>query len=166
MSYVVINKVREKWGELGNMAPFEVEFEGKVWPRSEQLFQALRLKPEAEDLREEIRLIKNPMTAKMKAKKMFKENPELVAGNFLCAADSARMAGVLRMKLLQNPKVQGVLFETGDREIVEDATRRQRGSGLYWGAALQEDGTWKGENMLGKLWMILREEYREEFAGG
>lgn len=156
---VIINKVKEKWGELGNMAPFEIEFLGKTWPRSEHLFQALRLSCPV--LQEEIRAIKNPMAAKMRAKKLIQEHPDKVDTTPLSDNDLANMKLVLELKLRQNPKVQGVLMMTGDREIVEDATRRQRGSGLFWGAALQEDGTWKGKNMLGKLWMELREELLE-----
>jgi len=156
-SEVVINRVKEEWGELGNMAPFEVESHGFVWPRSEHLFQALRLKkPEH---REEIRAISNPMAAKMHAKKLMKENPTLVCVTPLSQADLASMKTVLRLKLEQHEEIQEILILTGHREIVEDATRRQRGSGLFWGAALQEDGTWKGENWLGKLWMELREEF-------
>jgi predicted NAD-dependent protein-ADP-ribosyltransferase YbiA (DUF1768 family) len=29
---------------------------------------------------------------------------------------------------------------------------------LFLGAAKQVDGSWKGENMLGKIWMKIREE--------
>ena len=159
---VVINKVKEEWGELGNMAPFEILHEGKIWTRSEQLFQALRLKPEAEDLREKIRTEKNPMASKMMAKRIFKENPEQMAVEPLSEADLDNMRLVLKAKLTQHQAIQDALMLTGEREIVEDATRRQRGSGLFWGAALQEDGSWKGENWLGKLWM----ELREEFLGG
>lgn len=154
---VIINKVREEWGELGNMAPFEIEFEEKIWPRSEHLFQALRLS--CPDLREEIRAISNPMAAKMRAKKLFKEHPEMMIGSLLGDQDMARMKQVLELKLEQHPEILSILMLTGDRKIVEDATRRQRGSGLFWGAALQEDGTWEGENALGKLWMILRGEF-------
>jgi ribA/ribD-fused uncharacterized protein len=158
---VVINRVREKWGELGNMAPFEIEFEGKIWPRSEHLFQALRFKPEAEDLREQIRLIKNPMAAKMRAKKLRKEHPEAVDIIPLSPIDVESMRRVLGIKLLQHEEIQTSLLLTSNREIVEDATRRQRGSGLFWGAALQEDGTWEGANWLGNLWMQIREEFLE-----
>lgn len=44
--------------------------------------------------------------------------------------------------------------------IVEDCTKRQRGSGLFWGAALI-DGKWQSQNWLGQLWMELREELEE-----
>ena len=154
---VVINKVREEWGELGNMARFEIEFEGKVWPRSEQLFQALRFKPGHEELQEQIRVESNPMKAKMVAKRLFKENPEAVYP-VCCDEDLVRMKQVLELKFDQHEDIRLSLERTGKRPIVEDCTRRQRGSGLFWGAALQEDGSWKGENALGKLWMVIRQE--------
>ncbi len=44
---------------------------------------------------------------------------------------------------------------TGDKIIYEDCTHRQHGSGLFWGAGLN-DGIWVGENWLGKLWMEAR----------
>lgn len=43
--------------------------------------------------------------------------------------------------------------------IVEDCTRRQRGSGPFWGAALI-GGEWEGTNTLGVLWMELRGKLR------
>lgn len=156
---VVINKVREEWGALGNMSPHtingEVDGEVVVWPRSEHLFQALRMSCPL--LREEIRGVKNPMGAKMLSKKLRNENPEKVAVKPLGERDLKNMRLVLRLKLEQHEDVRELLKLTGEREIVEDATRRQHGSGLFWGAALQEDGSWKGKNWLGKLWMELRE---------
>ena len=156
---VVINKVKEEWGSLGNMSRHPVTFEGQEWPRSEHLFQALRLS--CPELREEIRAISNPMAAKMRAKKLIKENPEKVAVTPLSAEDIENMKFVLRLKMEQHEEVQELLLLTGEQEIVEDCTRRQRGSGLFWGAALQENGTWEGQNWLGHLWMQLRKEFEE-----
>ena len=156
MKAVVINRVREEWGELGNMAPFPVEYEGVTYPTSEHLFQRLRLTDDA--LRHEVVQVKNPMSAKMRAKKLMKENPDKTLP-VCCDEDMVRMKMVLELKLQQHEKIKDTLLLTGDRFIVEDATRRQRGSGLFWGAALQEDGSWKGDNALGKLWMIIRDEF-------
>ncbi len=160
MKPVVINKVAEEWGSLGNMSKHEILFEGLIYPRSEHLFQCLRLSDPA--LREEIRDISNPMKAKMRSKKIFKEHPEAISVTPLSMEDIENMKFVLKLKLEQHEDVQGLLMLTGDREIVEDCTKRQRGSGLFWGAAKQEDGSWKGENWLGVLWMKVREEFLEE----
>jgi predicted NAD-dependent protein-ADP-ribosyltransferase YbiA (DUF1768 family) len=66
---------------------------------------------------------------------------------------------VLWLKLEQHPDLEEKLLGTGESQIVEDCSRRPHGSGLFWGAALQ-DVRWVGENRLGKLWMKLREELR------
>ena len=154
MTPVVINKVAEEFGALGNMSRHPIEH-GVVWPRAEHLFQALRLS--CPKLREEIRAINNPMAAKMRAKKLMKAHPEELLVTPLDEADVDNMRRVLRLKLEQHPEVRALLLSTGGRLIVEDATRRQRGSGLFWGAALK-DGEWEGQNWLGRLWMRLREE--------
>ena len=73
-------------------------------------------------------------------------------------ADLDHMRMVLRLKLEQHPELQEKLLATGAAQIVEDCTNRQHGSGLFWGAAQQGDGTWQGENWLGRLWMELRAE--------
>ena len=157
---VIINKVKEEWGSLGNMSKHpikgDVKGEAIIWPRSEHLFQALRLS--CAKTREEIRAISNPMAAKMHAKKFIREHPDKVVVQPMSKRDLFNMRLVLGIKLKQHEDVRELLILTGDREIIEDATKRQRDSGLFWGAALQEDGTWKGENWLGRLWMELRQD--------
>ena len=157
---VIINKVREEWGALGNMSKHPVTFEGIEYPRSEHLFQALRLS--CPELREEIRVINNPMAAKMRAKALIKAHPEKVAVDPLSQEDIENMKFVLQLKLEQNVEVRDLLLLTGKKQIVEDCTRRQRGSGLFWGSALQDDGTWQGQNWLGHLWMQIRATFLEE----
>jgi predicted NAD-dependent protein-ADP-ribosyltransferase YbiA (DUF1768 family) len=64
------------------------------------------------------------------------------------------MRWCLQVKLAQHRKPVGdLLLATGDRPIVEQAYSDQ-----YWGAILQEDGTLRGANVLGLLWMELRSE--------
>lgn len=69
--------------------------------------------------------------------------------------DIENMRLVLRLKIEQHPELRKKLIESGETFMVEDCTKRQRGSGLFWGAALI-DGAWVGNNWLGKLWMELR----------
>ncbi|KKK75276.1 hypothetical protein LCGC14_2875350, partial [marine sediment metagenome] len=59
------------------------------------------------------------------------ENPDKVQVAPLGDADMATMKLVLELKLAQHPEIGSLLMLTGSREIVEDATRRQRGSGLF-----------------------------------
>ncbi len=63
----------------------------------------------------------------------------------------------LCLKIQQHEHLQTALLATGDEEIVEDCTRRQHGSGLFWGAAIV-GGRVIGDNNLGKLWMELRKD--------
>lgn len=51
----------------------------------------------------------------------------------------------------------GELATTGQRHIVEISTRDS-----YWGAKPQRNGTYVGENILGRLWM----HYRQQIADG
>lgn len=151
MNDIVIGKVKDEGGCWGNMAPYPVIFNGKRWLTSEALFQAMRFADD--EIREAIRNEKSPMGAKMKAKK----NKEKMVVTPMSEADLDNMRLVLRLKVEQHPELQEMLLETGDAFMVEDCTRRQRGSGLFWGAALI-DGSWVGKNWLGKLWMELRDE--------
>lgn len=93
------------------------------------------------------------MGAKMKAKK----NKDKMVVVPMSEADLDHMRLVLNLKVEQHPELRHLLIQTGDALIVEDCTRRQRGSGLFWGAALI-DGEWVGNNWLGRLWMELRAE--------
>ena len=68
---------------------------------------------------------------------------------------------VLGLKIAQHAKLAHQLIATGDDEIVEDCTKRPRGSGLFWGAASKE-GKWIGQNWLGCLWMNLRDSLSNE----
>lgn len=154
---IAFTKVALPGGYLGNMAPYPITDEnGVVWRTSEALFQALRLAPD-DPVREEIRAQKSPMSAKMIAKKYAdKRVIEPCSGE-----DIANMKRVLSLKLAQHPQVLTDLRATGDAIIIEDCTKRPGGTGLFWGAKRKEDGSWDGENHLGVLWMVLREEHKE-----
>ena len=146
---IIIGKVKDEGGCWGNMAPFPIEFNGEVWLTSEALFQAMRF--DDEKIKQEIRNEKSPMGAKMKAKKY--QASMVVEPTSEKDIDNMRLC--LKLKIEQHPELKQKLVDSGDTFIVEDCTRRQRGSGLFWGAALV-DGEWKGQNQLGKLWIELR----------
>jgi ribA/ribD-fused uncharacterized protein len=148
-----ITTVKAPHGWLGNMAPFPLWHGGKRWRTSEALFQAMRFDDEA--IEEEIREKKSPMAAKFVAKREKAKMTVVPQSD----RDLDQIEHVLWLKLEQHPELKERLLETGDRPIIEDCTRRQHGSGLFWGAAWK-DGRWVGENRLGKLWMKLRAELR------
>lgn len=147
---IIIRKVAEDYGWLGNMAPFSVEFAGIKYPTSEALFQCLRFDNEV--IREAIRAQKSPMAAKMVAKKHRSQMCILP----MSAKDLGNMRMCLKLKVDQNPHLDYRLRDTNEEWIVEDCTKRPGGSGMFWGAAKIGDD-WKGENWSGVLWMELRE---------
>ena len=130
---IIIGKIKEENGCFGNMA----------------LFQAMRFNDP--EIKEAIRAEKSPMGAKFCAKKY----TEKMFVQPMSEQDLNNMRQCLRLKIDQHPELKKQLIETGKDFIVEDCTKRKRGSGLFWGAAL-ENGEWIGQNWLGKLWMELR----------
>jgi len=150
---IIIRKVKEEFGFLSNMSPHPVVHQGKEWRTTEALFQSLRF----DDLEiiEAIRAERSPMGAKMKAK----AHKEQMTLPNLGEQDLNNMRMCLRLKVQQHPKILKDLLDTGDEIIVEDCTKRQHGTGLFWGAAISDTGELTGENWLGKLWMELRREH-------
>jgi ribA/ribD-fused uncharacterized protein len=150
----VVRKVREPFGILGNMSRHPVTYNGLEWRTTEALFQALRFAAD-DPVREAIRAEKSPMSAKFKAK----GNADKMLVTQLSKEDLDNMRLCLLLKYEAHEDVRECLFSTVGKPIVEDCTNRQRGSGLFWGAALR-DGEWVGDNWLGVLWMELRDTVR------
>jgi len=61
------------------------------------------------------------------------------------------MRDILRAKVEQHEYVRKKLLASGDRELVEDSWRDD-----FWGWGEHKDG----QNMLGKLWMEIRDEIK------
>lgn len=153
---VVIRRVRDPFGYLGNMSPHPVSYHGAggEFATAEALFQALRF-PRDSQTREEIRMTRSPMAAKLHAK----QHIALMNVVPRSAQDLENMRFVLSLKIVGHAEVKNGLLSTGDRQIVEDCSARQTASGLYWGAALR-DREWFGLNTLGGLWMEMRARLR------
>ncbi|MHA2066417.1 MAG: NADAR domain-containing protein, partial [Candidatus Thorarchaeota archaeon] len=82
----------------------------------------------------------------------------------LSEEDVENMRVVVRLKIEQHSGLKEDLLATGNDVIIENCTKRgKRGSNLFWGAVL-EDGEWLGKNVLGNIWMELREEIKAERA--
>lgn len=62
------------------------------------------------------------------------------------------MLRIIRAKVQQHEYVRRKLDQTGDKPLVEDSWRDD-----FWGWGPNRDG----QNMLGKLWMQVRQEMRE-----
>ena len=153
---VAIRRVRDPFGYLGNMSPHPVSYHGAggEFATAEALFQALRF-PRDSQTREEIRMARSPMAAKLHAK----QNIALMHVVPRSAQDLENMRFVLSLKIGGHAEVKHGLLSTGDRHIVEDCSARQTESGLFWGAALR-DNAWFGLNTLGVLWMEMRARLR------
>ena len=78
----------------------------------------------------------------------------------LSEQDLSNMRLCLKLKIEQYPELKEKLIKSNWVPIVEVCTKRQRGSGLFWGAALIGN-KWSGKNWLGRLWMELRLELFE-----
>lgn len=148
--YIGFTKVSLPFGWLGNMSPYPITYDNKIWKTSEALFQALRF--DDDEIREIIRLEKSPMGAKMKAKK-YKSRMKIAP---LSKEDVSNMKMCVTLKLDQHPGLLEELSSTRGMEIYEDVTSRPRGSGLFWGAKKTDTG-WEGDNILGKIWMSIRD---------
>ena len=148
---ISFRKTTEKFGGLSNMASGYPIVVNNIFIRtSEALYQALRY-TEFSEIQKEIISQTSPMTAKMKSKKHIDRTRE--------DWDKIRvyiMRWSLRVKLLQNKDTFGkLLLETGDLEIVEESSKD-----TFWGAKLI-DNRLEGMNVLGRLLMQLREEYKQ-----
>ncbi len=151
---ISFNKVDEPYGWMSNMSPFKVNYQGKIWPTTEALFQAMRFENNPE-IQEMIRVQKSPMSAKMVAKKT--EYKKLKTVEATSEKDLDNMRICIGLKLDQHPQLKEKLKKTGNFEIYENIAKRKGKRHLFWGAELV-DGEWMGKNWMGKIWMEKRDE--------
>ena len=117
--------------------------EGKLYPTCEHAYQAAKCTdPQG---REQIRNARSPLQAKQLANETYKASRDPNWGDNKVAV----VERILRAKLAQHPEAQEALRESGSQDIVEDSP-----DDYFWGQGA--DGS--GRNMLGKLWMKLRDE--------
>jgi ribA/ribD-fused uncharacterized protein len=145
---VVFRKTTDEFGGLSNMAPnFPLSVAGVSVRTSEALYQACRF-PHLPDVQQLILEQSSPMTAKMRSKpyrSQSRSDWELVRYKV--------MYWCLRVKLVEHWDQFGdLLLATGDRPIVEESSKD-----AYWGAIHVGDGVYRGENVLGRLLMHLRD---------
>jgi len=131
-----------------NFSSFQVEYRGKVYPTSEHAYQSSKFVKTDPELAEKIRNAKSAH----EAFKLAEANKNKREENW----DDIKlgvMKKILHCKVSQHEYVMKKLLQSGNREIVEDSWRDD-----YWGWG--EDR--KGKNMLGKLWMEVRNEVRNK----
>lgn len=148
---VKFRKTSEPFGGLSNMAPgFPVVVNHIHFWTSEALYQCCRY-PDAPDVQEMIACERSPMTAKMKGKKfrdLTRPDWEQIRVRV--------MRWSLKVKLAQHQATFGqLLLETGSKPIVEESAKDQ-----FWGAKAQDGAALMGVNVLGRLLMELREQWK------
>lgn len=129
-----------------NFSAFQVEWRDVLWPTVEHAYQAAKFMGVSSDVVELIKNARSPHDAQKianeyKVQRVTDWN-EIKVGI---------MKEINRCKIDQHPYVLKKLLESGNRIIIEDSWRDSE-----WGWGENRNG----ENLLGKLWMELREEYR------
>ena len=132
---------------LDNFSSFKVEYKGYLYASAEEAFQANLFIDDYPEIADEI---KNSHSAHEAQKIRFKyENKIRKEPQEILRL----MEEILRCKIDQNPYVKQKLLETKDYTIVEDSPKDS-----YWGWGIDRTGN----NQLGKLWMKLREDYKNK----
>ena len=142
---------REAWGEFSNFAPLTAPIAAGPWTfsTSEALYQAAKFAAAPEVQR---RIARAPTAREAAAigRGTAGMNPGWNAQRVNA------MRWVLRMKRDANAAaIDAALARSGDRPIVEVSTRD-----AWWGAKPAGD-TYRGGNVLGRLWMELRQQLRD-----
>ena len=132
---------------LDKFSSFKVEKDGYLYASLEEAFQSSLFLPNYPEISDRI---KNSHSAHEAQKIMFENVDKVQYDN---SEQITIMEELLRLKLDQNPYVLKKLLQTEDYLIVEDSPKDS-----FWGWGPNRDG----DNMLGKLWMKLREEYRNK----
>jgi predicted NAD-dependent protein-ADP-ribosyltransferase YbiA (DUF1768 family)/CYTH domain-containing protein len=153
MNEIRFTKSKLPYGWMGNMSRFPITYLGKIYGSTEHLFQAMRFGLDS-DIAEMIRQEPNSFKSKLIAK----ANRDKVIIEPCGDIDLANMRTCLLLKLDQHPELKDELMGTVGHHIYEDVTARGRGnSNLFWGALMNKEGNWEGKNVMGELWMDIRD---------
>jgi ribA/ribD-fused uncharacterized protein len=128
---------------FNNFSAHAIEFRGQLYPTCEHAYQAAKCTDPAG--REAIRAALSPLQAKTLANETYKAAKDPDWGS----KKVALVEEILRAKIAQHPEARDALRESGGQDIIEDSP-----TDYFWGAGA--DGS--GQNVLGKLWMKLRDE--------
>lgn len=128
---------------FNNFSAHAIEFRGKLYPTCEHAYQATKCTdPQGQ---EAIRNARSPLQAKVLANETYRAARDPDWGDKKVAVAEE----ILRAKLAQHPEAQESLRKSAHEEIIEDSP-----TDYFWGEGA--DGT--GQNVLGKIWMKLRDE--------
>ena len=138
-----INFVENRFHYLSPFSAHRIEIWGEVFATVEHAYQTSRIKPGPE--RDAIINAPSPLDAWREGQK-HKNNPDLQVLNF---DKLAVMEELFRAKMAQHPDIVDILKESRDREL-----QKVIATDNYWGTGANG----LGENMMGKIWMKLRDE--------
>ena len=136
-------RANDNYGEFSNFARYPVHIDGKIWPTSEHYFQAQKYT--GTELEEKVRNAKNAFYAAKFGRELgpLPDDWENIKVDIMCE--------VVLAKFTQHPDLRKLLLDTDDAILIEH-TRKDS----FWGDG--GDGT--GENWLGKILMMVREDLR------
>lgn len=131
---------------FSNFSAFAIEWKGHLCMTTEHAYHTEKF--EDEEIKKEIRATRSAHDSQ-KVSHAYKEKYRADWNDVKLGI----MKSILQEKVLQHPYVKKKLLESGDRILVEDSWRDD-----FWGWGPNKDG----KNMLGKLWMEVREEVRKQ----
>lgn len=143
----VVGFYEREFYPLSNFSSFQVEWRGRLWQTSEHAYQAAHFFETAPDLVEKIFNARSAHEAYTLAK----GNPDLKVGNWGDIKIEV-MEDICKHKLTQHEYVRRKLLATLDLPLVEDSPKDS-----FWGYGPDK----KGRNELGKVWMRLRDQLKE-----
>jgi ribA/ribD-fused uncharacterized protein len=130
---------------FSNFSSFMVNYDGRDWMTAEHCYQAMKF--ESYLMQE---CIRNQRSAHL-AMKVAQAN----VGLYRIGWDDKKadvMLKICRAKLAQHEYIQRKLMQTGDRQLIESSPIDS-----FWGWGPNKDG----QNHLGRVWMTLRDEWRQ-----
>ncbi|MEN9337753.1 MAG: hypothetical protein RIQ41_67 [Candidatus Parcubacteria bacterium] len=130
---------------FSNFSSFAIEWKGRVWMTSEHVYHSERfddtkMKDEIHSMRSAHDAFTYAQVNKLLQRKDWNDIKTVV------------MKKILHAKVVQHAYVKKKLLESGSREIIENSWQDD-----FWGWGANKDG----KNMLGKLWMEVRDEVRQ-----
>jgi ribA/ribD-fused uncharacterized protein len=138
--------VSKEYGEFSNFAPYEIIVEHKIWPTSEHYFQAMKF--DDANYRERIRKCKNPSIAA----KLGRDRTIKIRRDWNSVRINIMEVAVMA-KFTQHEHLKQLLLSTGQSQIIEHTENDD-----FWG----DGGNGKGQNMLGRILMCIREKIRTD----
>lgn len=135
------------YGCFSNFSRHPVKISGKTYATTEAYFQSQKFAGVNPAYENKVAKEKSPKVAAA----MGRDRSVKIRRDWDSVKDSVMLVA-LHAKAKQHPSVAKTLLDTGDEEIIEDTT-----NDYYWGCG--SDGS--GKNMLGRLWMRVRNELRQ-----